>query len=370
MPSNGHKIRLAILVGMIAVITALHYLTAIDKVHYHDIYRRLYYLPVVLGGLWFMLRGGVATAILISMIYAPHVLFQWGHHPGSEPEQYLEILLYNVIGFITGFLTQRERLQKTRYQQTAERLEESYVKLREQADQILEIEDQLRRADRLSALGELSAELAHEIRNPLGSIRGTAEILQDGMDPADRRYEFAQILLKEVARLNGVVENFLQFARPGRAEKGTFDPFEVLGEVFRLVERQAQKSGVRLMLEGTAVRVAGDADQLKQAFLNLVLNAIQAMPRGGSLRVGAQREGPHLHLTFSDDGPGIAADNLERIFSPFYTTRPDGVGLGLAITQRIVRRNGGEIRVASRPGEGTTFTLILPRADAADSSRE
>ncbi|MDO3379603.1 two-component system sensor histidine kinase NtrB [Geoalkalibacter halelectricus] len=365
MLKNEVQIRLLILVGLIALITALHYLTGTDKAHIHDIYRRLYYIPIILGGLWFMLKGGMATAIAISIIFAPHVLFQWGHHPGSEPEQYLEILIYNVIGFITGFLAQRERVQKDRYQQAAQRLEESYVKLREQADQILEIEDQLRRADRLSALGELSAELAHEIRNPLGSISGTAEILQDGIDPSDRRYEFARILLKEVARLNSVVENFLQFARPSRSERGAFTPAEVLGDVLTLVERQAQKCGVRLVHEVGPEEVLGDRDQIKQAFLNLVLNAVQAMSGGGTLRIQGRREGDSLCLLFQDNGPGIAVDNLERIFSPFFTTRAEGVGLGLAITQRIVRRNGGEISVESRPGKGTTFRLCLPLADAA-----
>lgn len=363
MPRND-KIRLVLLLGMIAAITALHYLTGIEKAQVHDIYRRLYYIPIVFGGLWFLLKGGLGTSLLISMIYAPHVVFQWGHHPGSEPEQYLEILLYNVIGFICGFLAQRERLQKTRYQQAAEGLEESYVKLRQQADQILEVEEQLRRADRLSALGELSAELAHEIRNPLGSIRGTAEILQDGIDPTDRRYEFAQILLREVNRLNGVVEDFLQFARPGRSEQGHFDPEDVLRDVFTLVQRQARKNGVALELTGEAEAVGGDGEQLKQAFLNLVLNAIQAMPGGGRLSVTMQRENDQFALRFSDNGPGISAKNLERIFTPFFTTRSDGIGLGLAITQRIVRKNGGELAVSSQVGEGTTFVLRLPLAES------
>lgn len=359
MSKNENRLRLVILVVMILVVTALHYLTSTEKSQFHDIYRRLYYVPIVLGGLWFLLKGGVATAIAISIIFAPHVVFQWGHHPGSEPEQYLEILLYNVIGLITGFLAQRERLQKNRFQQTAERLEESYVKLREQADQILEIEDQLRRADRLSALGELSAEMAHEIRNPLGSIRGTAEILQEGIAPEDPRREFAGILLKEVSRLNDVVENYLGFAQPGRTPKGSFDPQTVLFEIFRLVEGQARKSGVSLQMEGTYAKVDGDADQLKQAFLNLVLNAIQVMPRGGRLLVSGTLADSHLCLHFKDNGPGIAAEHLERIFTPFFTTRADGIGLGLAITHRIVRHNGGEIKVSSIPGQGTNFTLCL-----------
>ena len=116
-----------------------------------DIYRRLYYVPIVLGGLWFNLRGGIGTAVAVSLLFLPHVLFQWGHHPVSQPEQYLEIILYNVIGFLTGLLSGREQQQTLRALQTAEQLEESYQQLRTQADQILEIEEQLRRADRLSS---------------------------------------------------------------------------------------------------------------------------------------------------------------------------------------------------------------------------
>ena len=366
--TKNDKIRLVFLIALVAAITALHYLTGTEKAHFHDIYRRLYYLPIVLGGLWFLLRGGLITSLTISVIYMPHVIFQWGHHPASAPEQYLEILLYNVIGFVTGFLTLAERKQKNRYQRTAKRLEQSFAALRRQADQILEVEEQLRRADRLSALGELSAELAHEIRNPLGSIRGTAEILQDGIDPSDRRHEFAQILLREVERLNRVVEQFLDFARPARMERSFFDPRQVLEDVFSLVQRQADKQGVALEMHGEAGLVVGDGEQLKQVFLNLVLNAVQAMSDGGRLSVSLQRDPAHVEIIFSDTGPGIAPEHLERIFTPFFTTRSDGIGLGLAITQRLVKKNGGALSVTSEPGKGTSFALTLLPAETTENS--
>ncbi len=353
--------RLAVLVGLVAGITALHYTTSIAKPEYHDIYRRLYYVPIVLGGLWFALRGGVATAIVVSALYAPHVVFQWGHHPGVALEQYLEILLYNLIGFLTGFLSQREIMQRVRAEKTAHRLEDSYAKLREQADLVLEIEEQLRRADRLSALGELSAGMAHEIRNPLGSIRGTAEILKDGIDPSDKRYEFAGILIKEVDRLNRVVQDFLDFSRPGGVRQEHFDLREALEEVLLLTRQQTLKGGVRTRFEvEEPPPVAGDREQFKQAFLNLVLNAVQAMPSGGDLVISAQVAGDELLLRFADTGQGIAPEALERIFNPFYTTRSEGTGLGLAITHRIVQGHGGRIEVQSRVGEGTVFTLHLP----------
>jgi signal transduction histidine kinase len=354
-------IRLGILILLVAVITALHYLTTIRMAQFHDIYRRLYYIPIVLGGLWFTLRGGIGAAIVISILFAPHVVFQWGHHPTSQPEQYLDILLYNIIGFLTGFLAERERIQKEEHQRAAKRLEESYGKLRQQADLILDIEEQLRRADRLSALGELSAGMAHEIRNPLGAIRGTAEILQDGIDPADKRYEFARILIKEVDRLNRVVQDFLRFARPAPVERSRFAVGQVLQEIYLLTRQQAIKNGVTVELrEAEMPAVPGDREQLKQAFLNLTLNALQAMPNGGKLIIATEHREAQAAITFKDSGQGISAADRERIFNPFFTTRQEGTGLGLAITHRIVQGHGGRIDVASQPGQGTTFTILLP----------
>ncbi|WP_027716186.1 nitrogen regulation protein NR(II) [Desulfuromonas sp. TF] len=354
-------IRLAVLIALVLGITALHYLTTVQKAHFHDIYRRLYYVPIVLGGLWFALRGGLGTAISVSILFAPHVVFQWGHHPTSRPEQYLEIFLYNVIGFLTGFLSQRETEQKLRYQKAAQHLEESYGKLRAQADLILEIEEQLRRADRLAALGELSAGMAHEIRNPLGSIRGTAEILREGIDPADRRHEFAGILIKEVDRLNRVVQDFLDFARPAPVERGRVDINEALRELLVLTRQQTVKSGVRVeLLPGDLPKVPGDREQLKQACLNLLLNALQAMPAGGLLTIATTPLDGEVQVRFADTGQGIPPESLEKIFNPFFTTRQEGTGLGLAITHRIVQGHGGRIEVASRIGEGTTFTMVLP----------
>ncbi|WP_459860382.1 two-component system sensor histidine kinase NtrB [Desulfuromonas carbonis] len=353
--------RIAILFVLVAGITALHYLTTIQYAQFHDIYRRLYYLPIVLGGLWFGLRGGIGVALAVSLLYLPHVVLQWGHHPLTEVEQYLEILLYNVIGGLTGLLSQRERLQKERYQQAARILEENYAKLRQQADQILEIEEQLRRADRLSALGELSAGMAHEIRNPLGSIRGTAEILRDGMAVDDPRSEFAAILIREVDRLNRVVQDFLEFARPGETGRSPVDLNQLLQELLLLTRQPTRSGGVAVdFAPGSIPLVQADSEQLRQAFLNLILNALQAMPDGGTLQIASRSDGETVSIEFRDSGGGIPPANLSRIFNPFFTTRSEGTGLGLAITHRIVQGHGGRIEVASQPGVGTLFTLTFP----------
>ncbi len=362
-------IRLLIIVLLVVGVSALHYTTTIQKAHFHDVFRRLYYIPIVLGGIWFTLRGGLGTAIVISVVYAPHILLQWGNHPGVEVAQYLEILVYNIIGTLTGFLSQRELEQKLRYLKTSIRLEESYEKLRGQADQLLEIEEQLRRADRLSAMGELSAGMAHEIRNPLASIKGTAEILRDGMDREDKKYEFAQILIREVDRLENVVRDFLRFAQPHEGVREEVQICAALSEVVKLVGQQALKSNVELRLDCRVdlPLITGNFEHLKQAFLNFVLNALQVMPDGGVLTAKGEVVHQIVRISFTDTGPGIPEELQARVFNPFYTTRQEGTGLGLAITHRIIDAHGGRILLDSRVGEGTTFTVELP-IDKKESS--
>jgi signal transduction histidine kinase len=232
---------------------------------------------------------------------------------------------------------------------------------------IIGIEEQLRRAERLSALGELSAVLAHEIRNPLGSIRGTAEILKDDFSPGDRKYEFLEILLKESERLNRVVEDFLHLARPVSSDQESCDLAKEIGEVVTLMSGEASSRGIRLVfLSGEIPPVRGDQEKLRQVFLNLILNGIQATARGGSITVGlhhcpAGEESPAMvEISFADTGKGMSPLVMEKVFEPFYSTREGGTGLGLAIVQKIVESHSGSVQVTSEPGVGTTFRVKLP----------
>lgn len=364
---RANLVRLVVLAVFILGISLLHYLTPLHLPMLHDIFQRLYYLPIILAAFWFGLRGGLVSSIVVSIMYAPHVLFQWGVHPSLELEKYLEILLYNIVGGVTGLLSQREEARREELHKTARGLEDSYRKLQSQADLVIEIEEQLRRAERLSVLGELSAVLAHEIRNPLGSIKGTAEILKDSFRPGDSNYEFLEILLKETDRLNRVVEDFLGLARPLQVERATCDIMAELSEMVTLISTEAAARGVSVELNPAQLpAVRGDREKLRQAFLNLLMNGLQATCRGGKLTVSAACPGPAegspavVELSFADTGEGIEPERLDRIFEPFFTTKPDGTGLGLAITQKIVESHGGSIRVASEKGRGTIFTVRLP----------
>lgn len=363
-----NRLRLLILIGTIAVITAGHYQTAIQLHHFHDLFRRLYYLPIILAGLWFQLRGGLTVSIAVSVVYAPHVLFQWGDHPDVQWEQYLEIVLYNVVGVLTGALAKKELLHRQRAEKTARNLDESYRKLKDQAHLILNFEEQLLRASQLSALGELAAGLAHEIRNPLGSIRGTAEIVKDPATPERQREEFTSILVQEVDRLNQVVSNFLRFARPAPVGKQNHDLNRILEELVEFTAAECQRSRVAVNLDTAELpAIAIDPEQLKQVFLNLVLNAVQAMPDGGRLEIRTARCDGALVVEFSDSGPGIPAEILPKIFNPFFTTRQTGNGLGLAISQRIVQAHGGQVEVDTSE-RGATFRVRLPLDDGSGPS--
>ncbi|MBT0663633.1 sensor histidine kinase [Geobacter pelophilus] len=355
-------IRPVILGACIIAISLLHYFTPLHLHYLHDIFQRFYYLPIILAALWFGFRGGLLCSIIVSIAYAPHILFQWGGHLTVEMEKYLEIVLYNVVGALTGLLSQRERERTVELQKTARGLEESYQQLQQQSERIIAIEEQLRRAEKLSTLGEMAAVLAHEIRNPLGSIRGTAEILKDDYKPGDPKHEFIEIQIKETERLNRVVEDFLRMARPQPAEMSRCSLVEELETVVTLVARDAHDRGVTLRLapfSGTAM-VTANGEKLRQAFLNIVINALQATPSNGRVEIALHKVESGYEIKVSDTGTGIDADSLTKIFEPFFTTKPDGTGLGLAITRKIIEGHGGTLTVESEVGKGTTVEVRLP----------
>ena len=362
---TSSSLRVAVLALSIIGISLVHYLTPLHLHYLHDIFQRFYYLPIILAALWFGFRGGLACSIAVSIVYAPHILFQWGGQISVEMEKYLEIVLYNIVGGVTGLLAQRERERSLELQKTAAGLEESYHKLQAQSERLIAIEEQLRRAEKLSTLGEMAAVLAHEIRNPLGSIRGTAQILRDDYLPGEPKYEFIEIQIKETERLNRVVEDFLRMARPQAVEMKRCSLREELDPIATLLSNDAHERGVSLVLhyDGPKAQalVKGDGEKLRQAFLNIIINALQATPRGGAVTITTRQSDSCHEILFNDNGPGIAAEALPRIFEPFFTTKTDGTGLGLAITKKIIEGHGGSLDIESLVGQGTSVVVRLPK---------
>jgi two-component system sensor histidine kinase PilS (NtrC family) len=235
---------------------------------------------------------------------------------------------------------------------------------------IKRMEQQVRQADRLATIGRLSANIAHEIRNPLASLSGAIEALVRELPADPGRNRLVEIVLRESERLNRIISDFLEYARPAPMASQAVDLADLLEEVVLLVEHRslpAELKVVREYDEKLPARV--DPQQLRQTIWNLCINAVQAMPEGGELRVGGRvvpgAEPPRLHFWISDTGDGIAESDLPHIFEPFFSTKAEGSGIGLALVYRVVQDHGGQIEVRSQPGAGTSFMVVLPSADGA-----
>ncbi len=356
--------RAALSVGLpVLLVTALHYGTPSEQAWVHDLARRLYYIPIILGAFLAGRRGGLATAVAVVAIYAPHA-FTHLHRvdPGRELEKLLEIVLYLVVGGVTGLLVDAERAERRRQAELARKLQLTL-------DDLKETERQLVRSERLAALGQLTAGLAHEIKNPLHAMRGTAEIVQDALPAGSDEARMQGLHLDEIDRLTGVLERFLGFARPAQPGQQRLDLRQVLSQVGGLVQAQAGKQGVRVSIQDSPqpAWVRGDSEQLAQAALAIALNALEALSdaaSSGQLRLGldTQRRGSHsFHaLRLENDGPAIPEALLERIFDPFVTTRERGSGLGLSIAARIADAHGGWIS-AENTDHAVVFSIWLPR---------
>ncbi len=234
---------------------------------------------------------------------------------------------------------------------------------------IIEMERRLEKAERLSSLGQLAAGVAHEIRNPLNAISIATQRLKKDFVPAESSKEedfnnLSSVIKDEIKRLNGIIEEFLSFSKSRRLELRDFSITEILQKIVSLIREEAQDRGVIIETkwrESPAV-IPVDINKIQQAFLNLIKNAMESIPAQGKISITVDKEGKnYIIVRISDTGCGMTADEIERIFSPEYTTKEKGVGLGIPLASEIIRGHGGEIRVISRKGEGTTFEVILPR---------
>ena len=313
-------------------------------------------LPVLSAATTFGLAGSLAfTALAIGAYLA--FLF----HPASHfsPDLSIRIALMVMVGHLVNTLAQDLRVQSEKHRRAAEQLAEANIHIRQ-------AEDAVRRSDRLAALGQLSAGLAHELRNPLGTMKASAEMLLRHVGAENEvAREMAGFISSEVDRTNSLVTRFLQFARPLQLRLSNADLAHTLDRAVALVERETQ--GVAIY-KNYALEIASfpfDAELMERVFYNLILNAVQATAPGGAVTVKTRAGGGTAEISVIDRGAGIEARHLDGIFNPFFTTKPQGVGLGLAIVSKIVDEHGGKIAVESDPGKGSIFRVLLPMERAA-----
>jgi two-component system sensor histidine kinase PilS (NtrC family) len=227
------------------------------------------------------------------------------------------------------------------------------------------MEEAVQRSARLADLGRVAAGLAHELRNPLASMSGSLELLRAQADASEDDRRLMGIVLREASRLAELVSDFLRFARPPPLRRAPADLAGLLGETLEVFAHDPVSARVKLVADLSPARADCDADQVRQVVWNLLLNAAHATsgrPQGGTLRVSCAQEGERVRVEVEDDGEGIPAEDLEKIFMPFFTTRERGSGLGLATVHRVVDAHGGTVQVSSVPGVGARFTVFLPAA--------
>jgi signal transduction histidine kinase len=358
---SSKRSRFSVLAIAIGLVTLAHFTTPVHMGFLHNVYQRLYYLPILAGAFWFGVRGGVAVALLCAAAYLPHIIMDWANHPEYRQAQYAELIMFQVVGLVVGALAETEKRQRQRLERTSEELARAYRKLQESFEQ-------LRRADRLAALGQLSAGLAHEIKNPLASMKGSLEILSSDFPPGHEKREFLDILEKELGRLNHVLSEFLQFARTPRPDRRPCNLKEVIDSIEVLCSKEANRQGVTIetSYEEDLPELELDAAQIQQALLNIVLNGIQAMPSGGRLSIGVEESAGDLSVWIRDEGEGIPPENQSRIFDPFFTTKERGTGLGMAIAHNLIQGHGGDIRLVEEGRSGSTFQVALPSRSSTD----
>jgi signal transduction histidine kinase len=283
--------------------------------------------------------------------------------PDQARELSLRVVFLAVVAYLTYRLAEANRAEARKYQKATEQLEA--------ANRNLQVaEAAMRRSERLAALGQLSAGLAHELRNPLGTIRASAEMLRKSL-PVEHGVarELAGFIATEVDRANSLVSRFLEFARPLELRLSEADLSEVIDRAVARVEQDAAGHAVTFHKNYSPdiPPFLFDPELVERVVYNLVLNAAQASPAGAAVTVKTRPADDSVEIAVIDRGCGIPPQHLESIFNPFFTTKPDGIGLGLAIVSKIVDEHGGKMAVESEPGKGSAFRVYLP---ARKSRRE
>jgi signal transduction histidine kinase len=336
-------------IGLAVVATSVgHYYTSTGLLALHELFTRLYYLPITYAALYLGWRGGLAAAALSAISYIPHIFTAWHHMPDYAMNQYAEIIVFFLVGSVTGVLADVGRRQRRALEAATMQLRESF--------------EQIKRADRLSAIGQLSASLAHEIRNPLASIDGAANLLEQPALDQEIRSKSLAVIRKECRRLNRLLTDLLDFARPRRPEFHAVDLAGVVDSVIALVAHTAAQSRIQVRKNFPAglPPVECDAEQIKQVLLNLTINAIQAMPEPGEIEIAAAPAPGGVSIVVRDQGRGVDRAEMEKIFEPFFTTKANGTGLGLSVAQQIVAQHGGALAAEPNDGGGMAFSVTLP----------
>jgi len=334
MSNYKQQTKVLVIAVMIGSILCLHYLTFPELRYYHAVYRMLFYMPLVLGSLWFGMKGATYICVSVSVLFLPHAIRQWQGFSFEDFYRLLEGVLYVVIALILGFLVEKER-KKHRT---------------------------LVRAESLAAVGKTVSEIAHDMKTPLMAIGGFANQVSKKLEQDDPNQKKLGIVIQETARLESMVMEMLDFGKPLQLKPSEIDFNELVLESIKVAQPMATKNGVKLEtdLGPSLPSVLLDALRVKQVIVNLMANSVQASTAGDHVLVRTRLDSLGVALEVVDCGCGITKESHESIFNLFFSTKKGGTGLGLGIVKKIVEGHGGEISFHPNPEKGVTFTVRLP----------
>jgi len=319
---------------LIICITVLQYYTDLDKHRLHLFYQALFFLPVILAGSWFGLRMALATSLIITIILIPFSMKNWAGFSPDDFNNVMELVLYNIFAIILGILKDRERAEQRRS----------------------------RKAESLAVMGRAVSSLAHDLKTPLIAIGGLSRLVQKRLKEDDQSQKNLDIIIHEIQRLEKMVEEMLDFSRPLELHRSEKDVTQLINQTIDIVSPIAQKKRVELQ-NGSSRSfplLYIDALRLKQVLINLLMNAVEASSEGDIVKVCCYEEKGNFLIEVIDWGCGIPSEKREEIFTPFFTTKPGGTGLGLPIAKKIIEAHQGYLEVQNNSGKGVTFKVIIP----------
>ena len=334
MPQKKSYLKEAIISLLIASILGLHYYTFPEMRYHHAIYRMLFYLPLVLGSLWFGMKGALFVCTSVSVLFLPYAIRQWEGLSYDDLYRLTEGVLYIIIALILGFLVEE-------------------VKKRHEA---------LLRAESLSAVGRAVSEIAHNMKTPLMAIGGFATQVSKRLDRNHPDQKKLDIVIRETAELESMIREMLDFGKPLEIQPTETSLNDLVLETLEVARPVAEKAGVEIKAEPqpSLPSLLLDVPRIKQVLLNLCANAVQASPAGEQVTVRTRLARHGVILEVSDRGHGITEEHNESVFQPFFSTKKGGTGLGLGTAKKIVEAHGGEIHFMANPEKGTTFVVHLP----------
>lgn len=340
----------------VMTISALHYLTSLHSVVLHEVLKRLYYVPIVVAAAMWGIKGGLATSSFSTLLYMPHVVFQWHAWPVLEAEQYGEALMFNVVASVAGVLADRLHAERTLHRDAAVELRDAYARLRAGNDERV-------RMDRLVTIGRIASGIAHEVRTPLAGLLGSLEILENEFTREHPKAEFVAIAKRQISRLQEVVTEFLEFAQPAPPAVRPVDLGPLIETTARLARITLARRGVSLDAPATNTTVTADVDaeQVQRALLGIMLADTPAL-RDGHISITMANRGDAAQIAVELEGL-TSVPAVSDLFEAFPATAC-GHGLALATAERLIANQHGAVKAEVIDG-GVRFVIDLPLAQAS-----